>query len=197
MKTIQTMFVFALALTLSTASFAANQKVDSSKSTVRWLGKKMTGEHTGTIGVKEGTLVVENGKVTGGNVVIDMNSIIDTDLSDPGYNAKLIGHLKSDDFFSVATNPTAELAVTKVENNGNSHTFTGTLTIKGITNPVSFTATSAKDGKFMMYKGTLTVDRTKYNVRYGSKSFFENLGDKVIFDDFTLDFNLAVFENLN
>lgn len=194
MKTLKSMAIFVLALSLTTSVFAGSQNVDTSKSAVKWLGKKVTGEHSGTIGIKEGNLVVEKGKVTGGKVVIDMNSIVDVDLTDAGYNAKLIGHLKSDDFFAVATFPTAELVINKVESNGNNHTFTGNLTIKGVTNPVSFTATSAKEGKSTTYKGTLTIDRTKFNVKFGSKSFFENLGDKVIYDEFTLDFSLVVAE---
>jgi len=184
--------VFVLALSLTTSVFAGTQKVDASKSSVKWLGKKVTGEHFGSIAVKEGNLEVTGGKVTGGKVVIDMQSLTVEDVKDAGMNGKLVGHLKSDDFFSVASNPTSELVVTKVESNGNSHTFTGNLTIKGITNPATFTTTSTKDGKSTVYKGTLTIDRTKYNVRYGSKSFFENIGDKAIYDEFTLDFILVV-----
>jgi len=184
--------VFVLALSLTTSVFAGTQKVDASKSSVKWLGKKVTGEHFGSISVKEGSLEVTGGKVTGGKVVIDMQSLTVEDVKDAGMNGKLVGHLKSDDFFSVASNPTSELVVTKVESNGNSHTFTGNLTIKGITNPATFTTTSTKDGKSTVYKGTLTIDRTKYNVRYGSKSFFENIGDKAIYDEFTLDFILVV-----
>jgi polyisoprenoid-binding protein YceI len=116
-----------------------------------------------------------------------MNSIVDTDLADASWNAKLVGHLKSDDFFGVATYPTADLVITKVEGN----TYSGNLTIKGVTNPTSFTAIASKDGKSTVYKGTITVDRSKYNIKYGSKSFFDNLGDKVIYDEFTLDFSLV------
>lgn len=194
MKTIKSLGIFVLALSLTTSVFAGSQKVDAAKSSVKWLGKKVTGEHFGTIAVKEGNLEVANGKVTGGKVVIDMQSLAVDDIKDSGMNGKLVGHLKSDDFFGVANFPTSELVVTKVESNGNSHTFTGNLTIKGITNPASFTATSSKDGKSTVYKGVLTIDRTKYNVRYGSKSFFENIGDKAIYDDFTLDFSLVVAE---
>lgn len=190
MKTMKLFGLLVLALTLTTVSFAETQKVDVSKSTVKWLGKKVTGQHTGTISVKEGSLEIAGGKVTGGKVVIDMNSIVDSDLTDPNWNAKLVGHLKSDDFFGVATYPTADLVVTKVEGS----TFSGNLTIKGITNPTTFIATASKDGKSTVYKGTITIDRSKYNVKYGSKSFFENLGDKVIYDEFTLDFNLVVTE---
>jgi len=194
MKTFKSLAIFVLALSLSTSVFAGNQKVDTAKSSVKWLGKKVTGEHSGTIGIKEGSLNVEKSKITGGKVVIDMQSIVNTDLTDAGYNAKLVGHLKSDDFFGVATFPTAELVITKAESNGNNHTFSGNLTIKGVTNPASFTATSSKDGKSTVYKGTLTIDRSKYNIKYGSKSFFDNLGDKVIYDEFTLDFSLVVAE---
>lgn len=194
MKTLKSFGLLVLAITLTTSVFAGSQKVDASKSSVKWLGKKVTGEHYGTIAVKEGNLDVANGKVTGGKVVIDMQSIAVEDIKDAGMNGKLVGHLKSDDFFSVATHPTAELAVTKVESNGSNHTFSGNLTIKGITNPASFTATSAKDGKSTVYKGKLTIDRSKYNVKYGSKSFFDNLGDKMIYDEFTLDFSLVVAE---
>ncbi len=194
MKTMKSMGIFVLALSLTTSVFAGTQNVDVAKSTVNWTGKKVTGEHHGTILIKEGNLVVEKGKVTGGKIVMDMNSIVDKDLTDPAWNAKLIGHLKSDVFFDVAAHPTSELVLTKVEGNESKYTFSGNLTIKGISNPVTFYATASKDGKDMVYKGTLTIDRTKYNMKFGSKSFFENLGDKVIYDDFTLDFNLVVTE---
>ena len=196
MKTmnLKSLGVFVLALSLTTAVFAKAEKVDVSKSVVNWTGKKVTGEHHGTIAIKEGNLEEKNGKVSSGKIVMDMPSIADQDLTDAGMNAKLIGHLKSDDFFGVTTFPTSELVINKVENNGNNLTFTGDLTIKGITNPVTFAATSSIDGKNTVYKGTLAVDRSKYNVRYGSKSFFDNLGDKVINDEFILDFNLVIAE---
>lgn len=196
MKTmkIKSLAVLVLALSLTTSVFAGILKVDAAKSTVKWLGKKVTGEHTGTVALKEGSLVSENGKVTSGKIVMDMTTIVDKDLTDAEWNAKLIGHLKSDDFFAVATHPTSELVLTKVESNGSTSVFTGNLTIKGITNPVTFNATSSKDGKNTSFVGTMTIDRTKFNMKFGSKSFFENLGDKVVYDDFTLDFNLVVAE---
>ena len=98
--------------------------------------------------------------------------------------------MKSDDFFGVATYPTADLVITKVDGDN----FSGNLTIKGVTLPNTFTATATKDGKSTVYKGTITIDRSKYGLKYGSKSFFDNLGDKVIYDEFTLDFSLVVAE---
>ena len=107
MKTInlKSFGVFVLALSLTSAVFAKTQKVDVTKSVVNWTGKKVTGEHHGTIAVKEGDLEEMNGKVTGGKIVMDMPSIANLDLTDAGMNAKLIGHLKSDDFFGVQTFP--------------------------------------------------------------------------------------------
>ena len=194
MKTIKSLALFVLAFSLSTSVFAGSQNVDVTKSTVKWVGKKVTGEHFGTIAVKEGSLNAEKGKIVGGKVVIDMQSMKCDDIKDAGMGGKLIGHLKSDDFFSVSSYPTSELVITKVETTGSGLTFSGNLTIKGITNPATFTASTSKIGKSTIYKGTLTIDRTKYNVRYGSKSFFDNLGDKVIYDEFTLDFSLVVAE---
>jgi len=192
MKTIKFFGLLVLALVLSTSVFAETQKVEVAKSTVKWLGKKVAGEHSGNISVKEGSLEVKNDKVTSGKVVIDMNSITCIDITDAGMNSRLVGHLKNDDFFSVATFPTAELVITKVDGNN----FSGNLTIKGITNPTSFTATASKDGTSTVYKGTITIDRSKYNVKYGSKSFFENIGDRMIYDEFTLEFSLVLSTGL-
>jgi len=186
--------ILVLALTLTTSVMAATKKVDVQKSKVEWLGKKITGQHQGTIDIKEGTLEVNNGQLTGGKIVIDMQSLKDVDLTDAEYNAKLVGHLKSDDFFSVAKFPTSQLEVTKVEGTGNNLVVSGNLTIKGITNPVSFPATVSKEGANTVYSGKVIIDRSKYDVRYGSKSFFNDIGDKAIDDEFTLDYKLVVTE---
>jgi polyisoprenoid-binding protein YceI len=186
--------IFVLALTLTTAVMAATQKVDVQKSKVEWTGKKVTGQHTGTIDLQQGSLEVNKGKLTGGKIVMDMQSIKNVDLTDQEYNTKLINHLKSDDFFSVTKYPTAQLDITKVDGTGANLTVTGNLSIKGKTNPVSFPVTVSNSGKENVYKGTITVDRSKYDVRYGSKSFFNDLGDKAISDEFTLDFQLVASE---
>lgn len=182
---------FFLALLIAPALFASNYEVDASSSTVNWLGKKVTGEHHGTINVKEGSLDVVDNTVKGGTIIIDMQSITNKDLTDEDYNKKLVGHLKSDDFFSVEKHPTAKLVLTSVNKEGDQYTFNGDLTIKGITNPISFKGKSSTQSGAVKVEGSMTVDRSKYNVRYGSSSFFANLGDKVIYDDFTLDFVLV------
>ncbi|MGQ7870235.1 YceI family protein [Sunxiuqinia sp. sy24] len=178
----------SLALLVSSAVFAGNFVVDASNSTVSWNGKKVTGEHYGSIDIKDGSLEVVDGEIKGGTVTIDMQSIKNEDLTNQEYNQKLVGHLKSDDFFSVESHPTATLVLTDVKKSADNYTLTGDLTIKGITKPVSFQAASSTQADAVTLKGKLIIDRSDYNVRYGSKSFFDNLGDKMIYDDFTLDF---------
>ncbi len=173
---------------------ATTYKVDTSKSELKWNGKKVTGEHYGTIGLKEGSFTIDGAKLTGGSFVADMNSIVVQDLTDKEYNGKLTTHLKSDDFFSVEKHPTAKFVVTKAAPNAKGTVdVTGDLTIKGITKPVTFpvTVTPSKDGA--MVKGTLVVDRSKYDMKFRSKSFFDTatLGDKMVYDDFTIEVDLV------
>ncbi|TCC99529.1 YceI family protein [Pedobacter hiemivivus] len=162
--------------------------VDAAKSTITWLGKKVTGSHNGTITLKSGSLNVNGKNVTGGTFVIDMTSIKDADGSD-----KLEGHLKADDFFGSAKFPTSTFVITKVTGSGANLTVTGNLTIKGITKPLSFpaTVTPNADGTVSALAGKITVDRTKYDIRYGSKSFFDSIGDKAIDDNFEIGVKLV------
>jgi len=180
--------LLSLALFVSSAVLAGSHVIDASKSTVSWYGKKVTGEHHGAIQIQGGSLEVVDGEIKGGTVTIDMQSITNEDISDDGMKQKLVGHLKSDDFFAVASHPTATLVLTDVKKSGSNYTFTGDLTIKGTTKPVSFQATSTSEGDGVKVEGELIIDRSDYDVRYGSKSFFDNLGDKMIYDDFTLNF---------
>lgn len=171
---------------------AVSYKVDASKSTLTWVGKKVTGEHTGNISVQDGAFVVDGNKVTGGQFTFDMNSMTCTDLTDKEYNAKFIGHMKSEDFFNTAKYPTSTFKITKVTpKGGDKYDITGNMTIKGITNAVTFPATVKMNGNQIVAAGKATLDRTKYDIRYGSKSFFENIGDKAIYDEFTVDMKLA------
>jgi polyisoprenoid-binding protein YceI len=118
-----------------------------------------------------------------------MNSITNTDLTDAGYNTKLVNHLKSDDFFGVAKHPDAIIEIVKsTPFVNNEATVEARLTIKNITHPITFKA--RKDGK--AYLADLVVDRSKYDVRYGSGSFFDNLGDNMIYDDFDLSVRIEV-----
>ena len=182
--------VLILAVGVAAASFTTKtimEKVSVKSSSITWVGKKVTGKHSGTIDLKDGFFEMENGSITGGEFVIDMNSIACTDLEGDS-KGQLEGHLKSDDFFGVENHPTAKLVITNAVKDGNSYTVTGDLTIKETTEPISFDLQQAGDN----FTTTLTIDRSKYNVRYGSGSFFDNLGDKTIYDDFTLDINLSI-----
>jgi polyisoprenoid-binding protein YceI len=183
--------LIGLALLVVFATFTVNaqvKKVNVTKSELKWTGKKVTGEHHGKINLKEGSLTINKQKIVSGNFVIDMNSITDEDLPAGEWNDKLVGHLKSDDFFGVQTYPEAVLVITESTpfENGKAK-VKANLTIKGITNPVEFEATKADNN----YSAIITVDRSLYNVRYGSGKFFENLGDKTIYDNFTLDVTLV------
>lgn len=171
---------------------ATTLKVDAEKSTVKWNGKKVTGEHYGNVKLNDGVLTVDGGKLTGGTFTFDMNSITSTDLTDAGYNAKFIGHMKSEDFFNTAKYPTSTFKITKVTpKGGNAYDITGNMTIKGITNAVTFPATVKTTANGIEADGKATLDRTKYDIRYGSKSFFENIGDKAIYDDFTVEMKIV------
>jgi polyisoprenoid-binding protein YceI len=170
-------------------------KVDLAGSNLKWHAKKVTGEHLGHLSLQSGEMQVNGNKIVGGTFVIDMNSLTCTDIKDQAYNAKLVGHLKSDDFFSVEKHPTATFKISSVKPIANAAagqpnaTVTGDLTIKGITNQLSFPALVSVKNGVASAKADVTIDRTKYDVRYRSASFFENLGDKAIYDDFvvTLD----------
>ena len=171
-------------------------KVNTSASKLVWNGKKVTGEHTGNINISNGNLLIAKNQLVGGTFDIDMNSMTATDITDAEYNGKFIGHMKSDDFFSTAKYPKATFKITNVaaikgaKQGQPNYNVTGDLTIKGITNKVTFPATVKVEGNKATANGTATVDRTKYDIKYGSKSFFESIGDKAINDDFTLNFNV-------
>lgn len=160
-------------------------KVDTASSSIDWIGRKLTGEHTGKIKLASGELLVEGNSIKGGAFVMDMNSL----TSD---SEKLTGHLKTDDFFSVEKNPTAKFQITKVSQTGSTLNVSGNLTIKGITQPISFPATVTKSGNSIIANAKgVKVNRVKFDIRYGSKSFFNDIGDKAIDDDFELEINLV------
>ena len=180
---------FALALvalvTLSTS--AQTKKVDAAKSTINWVGKKVTGSHEGTINIKDGALVFKGNKLAGGSFTVDMTSINTTDLEGKS-KSSLDGHLKSDDFFGTENHPTANLVIKKIADKGNGvYGVNADLTIKGKTNTIGFEITVAGNTA----TADLKVDRTKYDIKYGSGSFFEGLGDKAIYDEFELKVKLV------
>ncbi|QYA25549.1 YceI family protein [Gramella sp. MT6] len=177
----------ATVIVLTTVAFTNTKKeVNVEASTVEWTGEKVTGSHNGTIKLESGHLMLEDEKIVGGEFVMDMSTITVTDLT--GENkGKLEGHLKSEDFFGVEKHPTAKLIITSAASKGNGkYGIVGDLTIKNETHPITFDLVMNGDSATT----NLTIDRSKYNVRYGSGSFFDNLGDKTIYDNFELDVNL-------
>jgi polyisoprenoid-binding protein YceI len=154
------------------------------KSTFKWKGTKVTGMHEGNISLKSADLKMDNNRIKSGKLVVDMNSITVTDITNQEYAKKFLAHMLNEDFFETNKFPTATLEI--VRDTGKA--LEGMMTIKGKTNRVMIPYT--KNGN--MYKGTLKFDRTKYGIKYGSGSFFKGLGDKMIHDEVTLNFNVAV-----
>ena len=174
---------FVALITFSFTTIEKDKKeIKTESSKVVWKGYKVTGSHEGTIDIQSGALDFDGDKLIGGNITIDMTTLVSADLEGE-YKGKLEGHLKSDDFFGVETHNTSTLEFTDVKASGkNSYDVTGKLTIKGKTNSVKFTI-SIYGNKAT---ANLKVDRTKYDVKYGSASFFDGLKDKAIYDEFDL-----------
>ena len=156
-------------------------------SEVVWIGRKVTGEHRGNISIADGTFRVSNGAISGGVINIDMTSMTNNDL-DAENGANLLGHLASDDFFSTEKFPTATFEINGFAPSEIGGTVKGMLTIKGITQPQSFEVTANSTDSGMDFRGMMKIDRTAFDIKYGSGSFFENLGDKAIDDLFELGF---------
>lgn len=170
-------------------------KVDPSKSSVNWVGKKVTGQHTGTVQLKSGSLELIGDEISGGTFTADMGTIKNTDMKGE-MSDKLVGHLNSPDFFSVADFGMATFTITKVakikaDKAGYNYTLTGNMEIKGITQELTFKAKVEVAETQIIASADLAVDRTKHEIRYGSGSFFDDLGDKTIDDNFMLTVNLV------
>ena len=183
MKLHALMMGFALIASVATAN---TYEVETKNSRLQWVGSKVIGEsHNGTVTFKKGTITFEKDLPKSAHFWVDMTTIKNDDITNATYNQKLVGHLKSADFFAVDKHPTAELIVDSFKKNRDaSYNASGTLKIKNITHPITFKAMI--DQK----KNTLTTeakfDRTKYDIRYRSAKFFANLGDKIISDDVKL-----------
>jgi len=164
--------------------------LDTQQSQVLWIGSKVVGKHDGTIHLKEGKVYMKDGELIGGKVVIDMTTIVVLDIKDEGTNATLKQHLESDDFFSTATYPTAMFEIAQVEKEDELHKITGNLTIKDITHAITFQTSIAKqDGKYIA-NADFDIDRTRWDIRYGSGKFFDKLGDNMIHDLFNIRLQL-------
>jgi polyisoprenoid-binding protein YceI len=185
--------LLCIAIVVSAMAFKATStfKVDKDSSKLSWTAKKATGDHNGEVKVSNGQFVIDNNVLKGGSFDIDLNTITDADVTDKASNEKLVSTLKSENFFYTEKFPKASFVISSAKKTtGNQYDVKGKLTIKGITNDVSFPATVAVSGKKLSATAKITIDRTKYDIKFRSKSFFENLGDKVIYDDFDINVNL-------
>jgi polyisoprenoid-binding protein YceI len=192
-KLIASILVTALFVNVAVAgvpakgSKKATLAVDVKASKIHWLAKKVAGQHEGTIGISSGSLVADGAKISGGEFVIDMKSIVCTDITNAEYNQKFIGHISTGDFFEVEKFPTAAFKITKVAGSN----ITGDLTMKGITKSITFPAKIAVVGGKVSATASIPVDRTDFGVKYNSKKFFDTIGDKAIDDVFNLDITLV------
>jgi len=187
---ILTVSVFAVALLPAQKKLVA----DAAATNIEWHGHKIVGaSHTGNIDLQSGWLVLEGNSVSGGEFIVDMNSIKNSDVKDEKMRDRLVGHLKSDDFFGVEKYPLSKLVITGSSKTPDGKTLLkGNLTIKEATHPVEFTATESKNGGVLTYTADINFDRSLYDVRFGSGKFFSNLGDNAIVDEINLKVNLVV-----
>lgn len=180
----------------STNAAATNLEVDPAASTLTWNAKKVGGAHNGTVKLAKGSLEIAGKKLVGGNFTMDMTSIVNVDVANPEFNKKLTDHLKSEDFFSVEKNPTSTFKIIKAtpisgaKAGEANYNITGNLTIKGITNPVSFPATVKVDGSSAEATAKIDIDRVKYDIKYRSK-LLGTAADKIIDDTFVMDVKLV------
>lgn len=191
----------ALAVALAQAGIAVADnlrrvQISPAESSISWVGRKVTGSHSGTVPVKDGQVVLAGETVASGVFGIDLAGVKVTDISDPKNNAKLVGHLKSPDFFSAESFPTAQFTIDSATPmapalpSGENTTIKGTLSIKGISKSVEFPARVAVKDGVAEASGKVNLDRTQWDIRYGSGKFFQGLGDKLIYDEFEVIFQL-------
>lgn len=191
MKIISSLLLL-LAASWSVPTSNAPVTISKTESTVTWHASKVTGSHYGKVPLSDGKLDYSNGKITGGTFEMDMSKLTVEDITDAGSNQKLTGHLKSDDFFSVTKFPKAMMKITNVKTtDGKTYEMTANLTIKGITTPVTFPATLTMVNGKMVTTAEIKFDRTKYDIKYRSGSYFEDLADKLIYDEVKLDVKLV------
>jgi len=185
-------FLFtAICICLCGFKSVITKKVDIKNSIIKWIGYKVTGQHEGTITLRSGELSFDDtSNLIGGKFVMDMTTINTTDL-EGGSKERLDNHLKNDDFFSVKKYNNAELVFKKVSKLKNDskivvYLIDADLTIKGITNPITFKINISDNSAY----ADLKIDRTKFEIKYGSSSFFDGLKDRAIYDEFDLKVNL-------
>jgi len=172
----------------STKPHIDNVRVNTENSTIKWIGSKVASSHEGNINIQKGILMIDHGTLVGGEFSIDMNSISCSDIKSAKKNKYLVDHLKDEDFFNVKDFPLATITIRyAAKSKGNMYKIVADLTIKGITHSISFGAKVNINGLNYSASAKIKIDRTKWDIKYGSGNFFENLGDKMILDEIELD----------
>lgn len=168
------------------AADGAALDVDVTNSGITWTGNKVSGSHTGTINLKSGSLLVADGKLTGGQFIIDMSSLQNKDLTDPEYKGKLEGHLKADDFFAVDKYPTSKFDITEVKDLGNGKaSISGNLTIRETTKNITFDANVTEStAEKVVAQADFNINRKDWGVAY------EGQKDDLISDEINFKINL-------
>ena len=171
-------------------------QVDIDQSQIEWIGRKVTGVHSGTLELSEGWVTMNGSDLLYGKFIFDMTSIKNTDIESSEWRLKLENHLQSEDFFNVDSFPHAILNIKKNRSNSNTNNPDSTylvyadLTIRGITHEISLYYQLDKSERNFIAIGSVDIDRTLYNIKYKSESYFSDLGDKIIYDDFTIKFTV-------
>ena len=174
--------------------------VDLDNTQINWIGRKVTGEHSGNLDLSDGWIIIENGSLKAGQLIFDMNSITNTDIESPEWKLKLENHLKNDDFFAVDSFPHSMLHINGSEvftkqKSVNNHKIIAKLTIRGITEDISFPILLRESNSIFYAEGNVDINRTLFNIRYKSGEFFPDLGDKIIYDLFSVQFFIQTIVN--
>ena len=178
---------------VSILTAADTLQVDMENSQIKWIGRKVTGEHSGTLNLSGGWVVLDKNSINSGKFIFDMASISNTDIESPEWKQKLEDHLKSEDFFHTDSFPHAILEIKGsqsliIENSKKSDQILADLTIRGITHEIKFPFDLTQSQNNFTAEGSVVIDRTLYNIQYKSGKFFDELGDKLIYDNFTVQF---------
>jgi polyisoprenoid-binding protein YceI len=193
--TCRAFFTISLIVLGAVAGFRANAqelRMVPGESTVGWKATKVTGGHDGKVRLKAGTMEFKDGVLVMSDVVVDMTSITCEDIQNENTNTKLVNHLRSADFFDVERHGEAHFRTTRVELlKEDTYRITGDLVIKGTAHPNTFDMVVKRDKRSARATGTLTFDRTNYDIKYRSGSFFEGLGDRMIHDSVTLELDIV------
>lgn len=193
MKKISFLALAFIVFSAFSSTHTEEYKVDPSKSKLEWVAKKVTGGHNGFVSVKSGSVLMDHGKIAKASFTIDMTTITNDDIESEKYRAKLVSHLKSEDFFEVDKHPEVTFKMIRSNSIGdNKYNILGELIIKGYKDIINFTMDLTQVESALVAKGSFKFDRTKFDIIYDSGTFFENLGDRAIDNNVVVNFRMML-----